>query len=154
MDKLNTYFDKENRFAEIFNPENGFYLRTGILDEHKIDTGIDPFMRNYPSLLDIGIMGHCKNAKECTIGCYQGKLSKPNMSLDVDVDEKLRGTNLDQGGPDYEYVAMTFSTLLHKYPDIKLSEIKKLVADEFNKAFGTNFTEKNIGYIEEGWMDN
>jgi radical SAM protein with 4Fe4S-binding SPASM domain len=83
MNKLNTYTDTENRFAEIFNPQNGFYLRTGILDEHGKDTGIDPFMRNFPSLLDIGVMGHCKNSKNCTIGCYQGKLAKPNMSLDT-----------------------------------------------------------------------
>jgi MoaA/NifB/PqqE/SkfB family radical SAM enzyme len=33
----------------------------------------------YPSLMDIGIMGHCKN--NCKI-CYQGNKDKPNMTLD------------------------------------------------------------------------
>lgn len=83
MNKLKTYTDTENRFVEIFNPQNGFYLRTGVLDENGVDSGIDSFMRNFPSLLDIGIMGHCKNSKYCTIGCYQGKIAKPNMSLPV-----------------------------------------------------------------------
>jgi len=79
MDKLNVFYDQENKFKEIFNPSNGFYLRTGVLDENGKDTGIDPFMRNYPSLLDVGIMGHCKNSKYCTVGCYQGKVWKENM---------------------------------------------------------------------------
>lgn len=83
INTLNTYVDTENNFIEIFNPQNGFYLRTGVLEKNGRDTGIDPFMRNYPSLLDIGIMGHCKNSQNCTIGCYQGKHVKPNMSLDT-----------------------------------------------------------------------
>jgi len=83
MNKLNVYIDTENNFREVFNPADGFYMRTGILNQKGKDTGIDPFMRNYPSLLDIGIMGHCKNAKHCTVGCYQGKLAKPNMSLNT-----------------------------------------------------------------------
>jgi radical SAM protein with 4Fe4S-binding SPASM domain len=80
---MKTYFDTQNKFKEIFNPKNGFYLRTGVLDEQGKDTGKNPFQRNFPSLLDVGVMGHCKNSKECTIGCYQGKLAKPNMSLDT-----------------------------------------------------------------------
>jgi radical SAM protein with 4Fe4S-binding SPASM domain len=83
MNKLKTYTDTENKFVEIFNPQNGFYLRTGVLDENGKDSGVDVFQRNYPSLLDIGIMGHCKNSKYCVIGCYQGKISKPNMSLAI-----------------------------------------------------------------------
>ena len=79
---MKTYFDVDNKFAELFNDNTGFYVRTGILDEDKKDTGIDPFMRNYPSLLDVGIMGHCKNAHLCTVGCYQGKIIHPNMSLE------------------------------------------------------------------------
>lgn len=72
---------------------------------------------------------------------------------DMDIYEKLKGTNLSQGGPDYEYVAMTMYSLFKNYPDVKLSEIKQLVTDEFNKAFGTDFTTENIGYIEEGWYN-
>lgn len=77
------YFDKTNNFKELFNSENGFYIRTGVLDKNGKDTNVDPFMREFPSLLDVGVMGNCKNAKHCTVGCYQGKLAKPNMSLDT-----------------------------------------------------------------------
>ena len=74
--------DKKNKFVEMFNPQTGFYVRSGVIDENGKDTGVDPFMRSYPSLLDIGIMGHCLNASKCTIGCYQGKMNKPNMPLE------------------------------------------------------------------------
>jgi hypothetical protein len=74
-----------------------------------------------------------------------------NEFPDVDIYEKIRETNLCQGGPDYEYVAMTLDTAFKKYPEIKLREIKQVVVDEFNKIFNSDFTEKDIWYIEEGW---
>jgi len=74
--------DKKNKFVEMFNPKTGFYVRSGVINEKGEDTGVDPFMRQYPSLLDVGIMGHCKNASKCTVGCYQGKMNKPNMPLE------------------------------------------------------------------------
>jgi hypothetical protein len=67
---MRTIFDKKYRFAERFDSDSGFYMRTGILDINLVDTDIDPFMRSFPSLLDVGIMGNCKNAKLCTVGCY------------------------------------------------------------------------------------
>ena len=70
-------------FVELFNTETGAYLRTGILDKDGHDTNEDPFMRKMPSLIDVGIMGRCKNAHLCTIGCYQGKRSDgKNMTLE------------------------------------------------------------------------
>jgi hypothetical protein len=71
----------------------------------------------------------------------------------VDIYKKLYGTNLRQGGPDYEYVAMTMDTLFDKYPDVKLSEIRQLVADEFGKVFGAEFARDWIYYIEKGWYN-
>ena len=41
----------------MFNPNTGFYMRTGILDENGKDTGKDPFMTEFPELIDVGIMG-------------------------------------------------------------------------------------------------
>jgi radical SAM protein with 4Fe4S-binding SPASM domain len=81
---MRIFVDKQNRFIETFNQNNGFYMRTGILDRSGKDTGVDPFMRCYPGLLDIGIMGSCIHASRCTVGCYQGGTGnqKPNMSLD------------------------------------------------------------------------
>ena len=74
--------DKKNRFISMFDPKTGFYMRSGVIDENGNDTGIDPFMTSYPELLDIGIMGHCKNKKNCTVGCYQGNVYMPNMSFE------------------------------------------------------------------------
>lgn len=83
------YFDKDNKFVEIFNPENGFYLRSGIINENGVDTNIDSFMRNYPNLIDVGIMGYCENGYKghCISSgtqCYQNGLylKKKNMLLD------------------------------------------------------------------------
>ena len=86
---MKTYIDKENRFFEKFNPHTGFYIRSGIIDNLGKDTGVDPFMRNFPGLIDIGIMGHCIHGKsglciKSGIECYQNglKTQKPNMSVD------------------------------------------------------------------------
>lgn len=80
------YVDKKNKFIEFFNSKTGFYVRTGILDEKGKDTGIDPFMRDYPGLLDVGVMAHCLNAKNgtCKVQCYQGgaSINKPNMTVE------------------------------------------------------------------------
>lgn len=81
------YIDKTNKFNEIFNTKTGFYMRTGILDENGKDTGVDPFMRNFAQLLDIGIMGHCVHGEtglciKSGVQCYQNGLGikDPNMT--------------------------------------------------------------------------
>ena len=63
--------DEKYAFISMFNPENGFYLRSGILDKDGIDTGTDPFMSSYPELLDVGIMQTCACAHRCNVDCYQ-----------------------------------------------------------------------------------
>ena len=80
--------DKKYHFKFAFDTETGAYVRTGILDENGMDTGVDPFMASYPHLIDVGIMGHCIHGKtglcaKAGIGCYQSGLlvEKPNMSL-------------------------------------------------------------------------
>lgn len=81
--------DKENNFISFFNNETGAYMRTGVLetkDGKVIDTGVDPFMTNFPELIDIGIMARCINGEsgKCTVQCYQnavGRNNKQNMSL-------------------------------------------------------------------------
>lgn len=77
---LKIMIDTKYKFITVFNPESGFYMRTGILEDNQ-DTGIDPFMASFPHLLDIGIMGTCKNKNYCKVGCYQGNINKPNMSF-------------------------------------------------------------------------
>lgn len=44
--------DKENKFISVFNPETGFYMRSGVIGNGE-DTGVDPFMTSYPELIDI-----------------------------------------------------------------------------------------------------
>lgn len=84
-----SFYDKKNNFMELFNPKSGFYMRTGILDEKGRDTGVDPFMRCYPSLIDIGVMGHCVHGAsglciKSGVQCYQNglKTKVPNMTLE------------------------------------------------------------------------
>jgi radical SAM protein with 4Fe4S-binding SPASM domain len=81
--------DEKERFASIFNPATGAYIRTGILDENGLDTNIDPFKASFPELIDIGIMGNCEHGKsglcyKSGVQCYQSGLTKsqPNMPLD------------------------------------------------------------------------
>lgn len=88
MHRKNVIYDKTYNFKTMFDPQTGFYLRTGILDKTGKDTGNDPFMASYPHLLDVGIMGHCINGKmglcsKAGVGCYQSGLhiQEPNMIL-------------------------------------------------------------------------
>jgi radical SAM protein with 4Fe4S-binding SPASM domain len=71
--------DKKFGFSEMFNEKTGLYIRTDDM------SGKDPFMRSFPALLDIGIMGVCKTSAGCTAGCYQsyydGRCGDHNMSL-------------------------------------------------------------------------
>lgn len=77
------YKDIKNNFIDFFNPQNGFRVRSTILDSDK-----EPLQRDFPELIDIGIMGECHIANEniCTkagIDCYQSaqKIRKSNMAL-------------------------------------------------------------------------
>lgn len=80
--------DKKNKFISIFNPETGFYIRSGVIENGK-DTGIDPFMTSFPELIDVGVMGHCVHGVsglciKSGVQCYQNGLhtKQPNMTLD------------------------------------------------------------------------
>lgn len=84
-----TIDDTKYHFKTAFDTETGAYLRTGILDENGLDTGVDPFMASFPHLIDVGVMGHCIHGKtglcaKAGIGCYQSGLtvSRPNMTVD------------------------------------------------------------------------
>ena len=77
-------YDKKNKFISWFNPNTGFYARTGIIDENGKDTGVDPFMTSFPELIDVGIMQTCVCAKHCNVDCYQKAIDRTgeNMSLE------------------------------------------------------------------------
>jgi radical SAM protein with 4Fe4S-binding SPASM domain len=74
--------DLKYLFQTLFDTNTGLYIRSDILEgENK---GKEPVMASFPHLLDIGIMGNCKNAHLCNVGCYQNSPSdaKQNMSAD------------------------------------------------------------------------
>ena len=64
------FIDKKNKFIEVFDKNTGFYVRTGVIENGK-DTGVDPFMRCFPALIDVGIMNKCVCAKKCNVDCNQ-----------------------------------------------------------------------------------
>ena len=79
--------DKKNKFVSMFNPNTGFYMRSGVIENGK-DTGVDPFMTSFPELLDIGVMGHCVHGAsglcmKSGVQCYQNglKTKYPNMGF-------------------------------------------------------------------------
>lgn len=68
-------FDKQfknDKYEILFNTESGLEIIRGI-NGHE-----DSFKLDMASLLDIGVMGTCKN--KCGF-CYQGHINKPNMTL-------------------------------------------------------------------------
>ena len=81
--------DTKYHYKYAFDTETGAYVRTGILDEHGHDTGVDPFMASFPHLIDVGVMGHCVHGKtglcaKAGVGCYQSGMliERPNMTVD------------------------------------------------------------------------
>lgn len=80
MVKMIIYKDEAFDFFEIFNEENGTLFRSDI-------NGVEPVMRSFPELLDVGIMGHCNSGQYCRnagIDCYQKGLTTyaPHMSYE------------------------------------------------------------------------
>lgn len=61
------YKDEGFGYYELFNEENGTLIRSDV-------NGVDPIMRSFPELLDVGIMGHCDSGMYCKnagVDCYQ-----------------------------------------------------------------------------------
>lgn len=64
---------KNKEYELLFNTQTGFEVLRGINGNE------DPFVTEAPTMLDCGIMGHCKNKCEF---CYQGDKYQPNMKLE------------------------------------------------------------------------
>lgn len=80
------YEDKKYSFVEYFDETTGFLARSNVY-RNGIETDMEPHMRSFPELLDIGIMGHCDacSAGLCRsvgVDCYQNAAvrSRPNMT--------------------------------------------------------------------------
>ena len=85
---ITKYIDTDNRFYELFDRDTGLYIRSGIMENGK-DTGVEPFMRSFPGLIDVGVMGQCAHGisgycQKSGTQCYQNGASivRENMTLD------------------------------------------------------------------------
>lgn len=87
--KLIKKVDTKHKFISMFNPDTGFYMRTGVLDENGKDTGVDPFMTSYPELIDIGIMQRCVCAHRCNVDCYQKAIERTGNNMSVEDFESI-----------------------------------------------------------------
>lgn len=88
MSTLYCFTDKQNKFREVFSPSTGFYARTGVIKDGK-DTGVDPFMRCFPQLIDIGIMERCVCANKCKVDCYQKAICRTGENMSVQDYESI-----------------------------------------------------------------
>ena len=80
--------DEKNKFVSMFDPDTGFYMRSGIIENGK-DTGVDPFMTSFPELLDIGIMQTCVCSHRCNVDCYQKAIERTGKNMSVEDFESI-----------------------------------------------------------------
>lgn len=145
MKNIIKYIDKKYDFVEMFNPQNGMYIRSGIIKDNK-DTGVDPFMRSFPALIDIGVMGHCIHGKtglciKSGVQCYQNGLNstKPNMTLE---NFKKIIDEASQKG--------MFQTALGGCGDVDQHEnFEELLKYCREKNIVPNFTSSGLGFTKE-----
>ena len=122
------YF-KNQDYEIFFDTSTGFEIMRGV------DGKPDPFKLELPSLLDIGVMGHCKN--KCSF-CYQGRDDQPNMKLE---DFK---TIIDQVKHHTNQVA------LGGRGDPNLHEnFKEIVEYSRNNNVVPNYTTSGFGLTDE-----
>lgn len=135
---------RDTNFVSVFNPNNGMYIRSGIIKDGK-DTGEDPFMASFPELLDVGIMGHCDHGMsglcmEAGVECYQDGLHADNSNMSLrdfeTIVKQCRGKTFQIalggcGDPD-----------MHE----RFEEILKLCRDN---GIVPNFTTSGLGMTPE-----
>ena len=138
--KMIVYKDEKYGFYEIFNEENGTLIRSDV-------NGVDPIMRSYPELLDVGIMGHCNQKGICAaagIDCYQNGNQRKTPHMTVS---------------DYEIIARqasgkTFQIALggagdpNKHPEFKeileISRYYRIVPNLTTSGWGITDNEINL----------
>lgn len=68
-------YGKKYPYMSLFHETSGVYVRTGLREDGS-GTDKEPFMADFPELLDIGIMGHCIHGRrglcqQAGTDCYQ-----------------------------------------------------------------------------------
>lgn len=137
--------DHKNRFVSMFDPNTGFYARSGVLDEQGNDTGRDPFMTDFPELIDVGVMGHCVHGANglCVksgVQCYQNglKTKEPNMTLEnfKRIVDECKGK--------------TFQLALGGRGDVDQHEnFAEILAYCRENGIVPNFTSSGLGFTDE-----
>lgn len=143
--KMIRKIDKKNKFVSMFNPDTGFYMRSGVIDENGKDTGVDPFMTSFPELIDIGVMGHCVHGAsglciKSGVQCYQNGLKTkfPNMSF----ENFKRIVNECKG--------KTFQFALGGRGDVDQHEdFEKILRYCRENGIVPNFTSSGLGFTDE-----
>lgn len=121
---------KQHKTYEIFfNSQSGLEIIRGINGFR------DPEVLNMPALLDIGIMGHCKN--KCEI-CYQDSIYEEHMSL-----ENFK-TIIDQTKDELNQVALGGRGDPNHHPQFK--EILEYCREN---NIVPNYTTSGIGLTDE-----
>jgi hypothetical protein len=69
------------------------------------------------------------------------------------LDPDYYKNGFEKGGQDSDFVGLTVEYFLKEHPEIRFADVYEYTAQELNKAFGSNFTRKDIGYREEGWYN-
>ena len=136
--------DKKNKFVAMFDPNTGFYMRSGIMENGK-DTGVDPFMTSFPELIDVGILGHCTHGLsglciKSGVQCYQNGLHthQPNMSLEnyKRIVDECKGK--------------TFQLALGGRGDVDQHEnFEEIMRYTRENGIVPNFTSSGLGFTDE-----
>jgi radical SAM protein with 4Fe4S-binding SPASM domain len=87
-------FDFINRYLTTFDDMTGEYTRSNVYDFKGKETQEEPFMGDFPHLLDIGIKGFCEhglsgNCLDAGIYCYQRGADTKKTDMDIKDYQKL-----------------------------------------------------------------
>lgn len=132
-------YDEKNKFAAFFNPNTGFYVRTGILENGR-DTGVDPFMASFPELIDIGIMQTCVCSHKCNVDCYQKAIDRTGANMSVEDFKSI----IEQGKGKLFQVALGGAGDVDTHEDFE--EILKICREN---CVVPNFTTSGIMMTKE-----
>ena len=80
---MKTYYDNQYCFFEVFDESSGSYIRSNNNNNE------EPFMRKFPSMLDIGIMAKCVCAPFCNVDCYQKAIDRNGNNMSIEDYESI-----------------------------------------------------------------
>lgn len=82
------------------------------------------------------------------------KIEYAQTYYEDNLEEIIDSGEMEVGGQEYsKYVGMTVGQLEKNYPELKFKEVRKLVAEKLNARFGSNYSESDIKYTEQGWYN-